>query len=218
MKMQVTEEQKEELEALIEFGDKLEAVRYAQKNFGLDAEQAVTMVERLEQQLEAESDAELERAGKEVERSTANLPGIVGGIFGIIGFILIALAAYFGYRSYTFLENAVVIPGIVKEFVEREYQDNNRDSDTYGTKYKMFAPILEYHYEGKDYTYESPYGSSTPEYAVGDQVSLQIDPSEPGKAEENSFMSNWFVPMLLGSIGLVFAGVGIVVRKAFSRS
>lgn len=218
MKKEVTEEQKEELESLIESGEKLEAIRYAQQNFGLDAEQAITMVERLEQQLEAQSDAELERAGKELERSTANLPRIIGGIFSIIGFILIVVAGFFGYRSYSFLQKAVIVPGVVTEFVEREFVNNDRNSDTYGSKYKLFAPVLQYHYNAKDYRYESPYGSTTPAYGVGDQISLQIDPSEPGKAEENSFMSNWFVTMLLGSIGLVFTGVGLVVRKAFRKT
>lgn len=212
MKKEVTEAQKEQLESLIESGDKLEAVRFAQQTFGLDAEQAITMVERLELQLEAASDAELDRSARELERSTANLPAIIGGIFSIIGIILIALSAYFGYRSYTFLQKAVVIPGVVKEFKERQAR-NKQDN----TLYTLVNPVLQYHYEGKDYTYESPYGSSVPEYAVGDQISLLVDPAQPDKPEENSFMSTWFLPMLLGSIGLIFAGVGIVVSKAFNK-
>lgn len=212
MKTEVTEEQKEQLESLIESGEKLEAIRFAQQTFGLDAEQAITMVERLEEQLEAESDAALEQSGKELEQSTANLPAIIGGIFSAIGIILIGLAAWFGYRSYNFLQKAEIVPGIVKEFKER--QARNKEDNT---MYTLNMPVLQYHYNGKDYTYVSPYGSTTPEYAVGDQISLLVDPAEPGRPEEDSFMNSWFLPMLLGSIGLVFAGVGIVVRKAFSK-
>jgi hypothetical protein len=81
----------------------------------------------------------------------------------------------------------------------------------------LYTPVLQYHYEGKEYRYESPYGSTEPEYAVGDQISLLVDPSHPEDPEEDSFMNKWFVSMLLGSIGLVFAGVGMVVMRAFKK-
>lgn len=218
MKTDVTEEQKEHLESLIESGEKLEAIRYAQQTFHLDAEQAITMVERLEKDLEGESDAELERATKELTASTAKLPGIIGGTFTVVGVILIALATYFGYGSYSFLQEAVAVPGIVKEFKEREVRNTDRDSDTYGNMYTLFSPILQYHYEGKDYTFESPYGSSAPAYAIGDQIPLLVNPVQPDHPEEDSFMNNWFVTMLLGALGLIFAGVGMIVMRAFKKS
>jgi hypothetical protein len=208
MKAEVTDEQKEHIEELIESGEKLEAIRYAQQTFGLDAEQAITMVERLEQHLETVVDAELEQSIKELKTSTSNLPNIVGGIFSTIGLILIVLAAWFGYRSYSFLEIAVPVPGIVKEFKEtREYDKEDR------SEYTLFWPIVNYHFESKDYTWQSNVGSSSPSYEIGDQIPLLIDPAKPGQPEENSFFSNWFLPLLLGSVGLIFAGVGIVILR-----
>jgi hypothetical protein len=147
-----------------------------------------------------------------MEKTSASLPNLVGGIFSIVGLILIGLASWFGYRSYHFIERADTVPGIVKEF----RTELRRDKDDNST-YTLYSPVFGYHYNGKDYTHQSPYGSSQPGYQVGDQVQLLIDPGNPKEPQEDSFMDNWFLPMLLGSLGLVFAGVGTVVMKAFRK-
>jgi hypothetical protein len=210
MKTEVTEEQKEHLEDLIQAGEKLEAIRYAQQTFGLDAEQAITMVERLEQQLEGKSDVELEQAIKELNTSPSKFPRMLGGIFSSVGLLLLILCGWFGYRSYTFLEKAVPLPGIVKDFKKtNEYDKEKRQA------YSLFWPIVEYHYEGKDYTWQSNVGSSSPAYHLGNQIPLLIDPAKPGEPEVDSFFSNWFLPSLLGAVGMIFAGVGVMVIRGF---
>jgi Protein of unknown function (DUF3592) len=210
--MEITEEQQEELETLVEFGHKLEAVRYAQQEIGLDAEAAIALVEAVEAKFEAAKDKELEAAGNEVEKSTANLPGLLGKIFGGIGVILLLLGVYFGYRTNTFLETAVAVPGLVKEY--RERQVKNTEDNTVNT---YVSPVLEYHYNNKDYLFLSPYLTTMPEYAIGDQLPLLIDPNEPGKPDIDSFMNRWFVSILLCSIGLVFSGIGMIIVRAFRK-
>ncbi|HMJ68890.1 MAG TPA: DUF3592 domain-containing protein [Cyclobacteriaceae bacterium] len=210
MTTEVTEEQKDHLEDLIQSGEKLEAIRYAQQTFGLDAEQAITMVEKLEQQIEGNTEAELEESIKDLNSSTAKLPKILGGIFSSIGLLLLVLAVWFGNKSYSFLEKAVPVPGIVKDFTEtKEYNKEER------REYTLFWPIVQYHYEGRDYTWKSNVGSSSPSYDIGNQIPLLIDPAKPGDPEEDSFFSNWFLPLLLGAVGMVFAGVGIIVLRSF---
>jgi len=143
---------------------------------------------------------------------TSTVARIIGGVFSSIGIILLILAAYFGNRSYTFLRTAVSVPGVVKEFTQQRMR-NTRDN----TFYTLKAPVLEYHYNGRDYTYESPYGTTEPAYRIGDQVPLLLDPARPDKPDEDSFVNNWFVTLLLGSIGLIFAGVGMIVIRAFNK-
>ncbi len=133
--MQLTDEQQEELDVLINSGEKLEAIRYAQQTIGLDAESAISLVEKLEKQYEEEDEAAFATTVKEHEKSMSNVPAIIGGIFGGIGVLLLVLGAYFGYRTQTFLETAVAIPGIVKEYRESEaYNSEERQA------YKVLAP------------------------------------------------------------------------------
>jgi len=205
MKMEISEEQQEEFEFLV-LSNKLEAIRYAQQNFGLDAEQAITMVERVVQKLEGEVEVEH-------KKTVVQVPNIVGGVFSVIGIILIALGSYFGYNSYKFIEHAATVPALVKEFKTGQRKDVDDNST-----YTVYLPVFEYHYNAKDYLYLRQYGSTEPDYNVGDQVQLLIDPDKPGEPQENGFMENWFLPMLLGSIGLVFAGVGLIVMRAFRKS
>ncbi|HZY82015.1 MAG TPA: DUF3592 domain-containing protein [Cyclobacteriaceae bacterium] len=204
MKKEISEEQQEEFEFLV-LSNKLEAIRYAQQNFGLDAEQAITMVERTEQKIDG--DIEIEH-----KKTIVQVPNIVGGVFSIVGIILVALGSYFGYRSYNFIERASKVPGIVKEYRTGQ----SRDVDDNST-FTIYLPVFEYHYNGVDYTYEQPWGTSEKELNVGDQVQLLIDPDKPTEPQQNRFMENWFLPMLLGSIGLVFAGVGMIVMRAFRK-
>jgi hypothetical protein len=211
--MEIPEEQQQELESLIEFGEKLEAIRYAQKTIGLDAETAISLVEELEAKLETEEDKELAKTIKDLETSTSKLPNIVGGIFGGIGIILLLLAGYFGYRMQTFLETAVSVPGVVKEY--RETQVRNKEDNTINT---VLSPVLDYHYDGKDYTFISPYSSAQSEYQIGAQIPLLIDPKLPGKPDADTFFDKWFVTILLGSIGLVFSGIGLLVVRAFRKA
>lgn len=210
--MEVGEEEQEHVVSLIEMGEKLEAIRYCQQTFNLDAEQAITMVERLEEQVD---DKKFKEIGEQVTASTSGLPKMIGRIFGGIGLILIILAVFFGYRTYTFLQKAVPLPGVVKGF--REFQVRSTDNDNRTIVSTVVGPILEYKYEGKDYTYESPYGSSTPAYSVGDQIPLLIDPARPSEPDEAGFMDQWFVTLILGAIGLIFFGVGIIVSKSFKN-
>jgi len=44
---------------------------------------------------------------------------------------------------------------------------------------------------------------------VGQTINVLYDPDDPQKARINKWFNLYFVPMLLGFLGLVFGGIGI---------
>lgn len=210
--MEPTEEQKSQIDFLLATDEKIEAIRYAQKEFNLDAEQAISFIERWEKEVEAEDEAAFEQATKEVKVQSTKVTGLIGNIFGGIGVLLLVLGVYFGYRSYSFIQRAVKAEGRVVELV-RSMSHNSEDN----TDYEVWSPVVEYQYQGKTHRFKSPIASSQPDYEVGDPMPLLVDPDRPGTAEEDSFFGHWFVAVLLSGMGIIFTGVGFAVSRIFAR-
>jgi tetrahydromethanopterin S-methyltransferase subunit G len=209
--MTLTPEQKEHAIDLIEMGEKLEAVRYFQEVLTIDAEQALLLAEKLEQEIEPELDLQgLQQKGEEMKRSGAKVGRLVGLIFMSIGMVMLAVAGYLIYAHQQFEKNAVGVKGTVVEF--QSYISSNDNSST-----TMYTPVFEYAYEGKNYTYVSTSSSNVKEYAVGEPVAILVDPENPDDVLVNSFMEKWFVPTLLGFMGTLFTGLGYVAYAVFGK-
>jgi len=74
----------------------------------------------------------------------------------------------------------------------------------------MHHPIVRFQAAGREWLYESPLSKSSPERAEGSTVAVLYDPADPESACIDEFLEKHFVPMLLGTIGVVFSIVGIV--------
>ena len=205
--MQVTDEQKEHLTFLLEAGEQLEAVQYAQESLGLNAEQALAFVKRLKAEISAQDDLEFEAIRVEHEKISTNLPRILGLIFSTIGLIVLGLGLFFGNREYNFGKRAERISGKVLEY-ERVIT-----YDSAGRPMTMFAPLIEYQLQGKTIQYHSTTSYSNLPYEVGELVPLLVDPAHPQEPEIDSFFDRWFVTLLLSFMGLVFTGVGYGIMR-----
>jgi hypothetical protein len=53
--------------------------------------------------------------------------------------------------------------------------------------------------------------SNPPQFKEGQIIDVLYDPDNPNKARINKWFNLYFVPMLLGFLGLVFGGIGIAV-------
>lgn len=209
--MTLTPEQKEHAIDLIEMGEKLEAVRYFQEVLAIDAEQALLLAEKLEQEIEPELDLQgLQQKGEEMKRSGAKVGRLVGLIFMSIGMVMLAVAGYLIYAHQQFEKNAVTVKGTVVEF--QSYISNNDNSST-----TMYTPVFEYEYKGKKYTYVSTSGSNVKEYEVGERIDILVDPENPDDVLVNSFMEKWFVSVLLGFMGTLFTGLGYVAYAVLGK-
>jgi hypothetical protein len=49
---------------------------------------------------------------------------------------------------------------------------------------------------------------------VGRQLPVLYDPHDPTRAEVESFVAQWLVPLILGGVGAVFAVVGLAMLAA----
>jgi hypothetical protein len=128
-------------------------------------------------------------------------------LFCLLGLGLLAPAIWAGYQSWAFLQIAQATPGIVTAL---EWSD---DSDSSGAR-----PVVRYDLRGDPYQITGNAWSSPPAYAVGDQVQVLYPPGEPRAARIYSWFDFWFIPALLGGVGLLFALVGGGVGYAFWNS
>jgi hypothetical protein len=53
--------------------------------------------------------------------------------------------------------------------------------------------------------------SNPPLFQVGQEINVLYESGNPQKARIKKWMNLYFVPVLLGGLGLVFGGVGIVL-------
>src|SRR5690349_2325726 len=127
-----------------------------------------------------------------VDRSTAMLL-LFPGLFCLIGLCLLAPAIWFGYQSWEFLHLAQTAPGNVIAL------DWSNESDS-----RLARPVVRYEIRGDPHQINGSTWSSPPAYAVGDQVQVLYAPGQPSAARIYSWFDFWFLPALLGGIGLVF--------------
>lgn len=139
-----------------------------------------------------------------VEKTTSFLSGCWHGlgagcgwiVFNLMWVIMLGVAAWYGYGSYTLTTNGAVVTGTVIRNVEVDSDD--------GTSYK---PVIEYEVDGATYTYESINSSSPPAYRVGQEVSLRYNPDDPEDARINNLFELWLMPAILGPAALLLAVV-----------
>lgn len=151
---------------------------------------------------------------------------LVGGIFFAVGLGLLVGAWVSGNRQYTILKSwpstdAEVVRSRVISYRDRE-----------GTTLHRAAIDFRYAVNGKEYTTaaSSNYSSSSyPEmkrkvdrYAPGTRQPIKYNPADPGdlRFDVGYSFGFFFLPVLLGGMGIVFAGLGgtflMVARKVRS--
>jgi hypothetical protein len=131
------------------------------------------------------------------DRSIA-APLVLPGLFSLLGLGLLVPALWFGYQSWAFIQAAQAAPGTV---IALEWS-NDSDGST-------ARPVVRYEVRGEPYEIVGSVSSRPPAYAVGEQVRVLYTPDQPRAARIESWLDLWFLPALLGGIGLVFGLVGI---------
>ncbi len=120
--------------------------------------------------------------------------------------LFLGLLAGGGYISYT------------------NYQLRTQGASTIGTVVRLeestsdgstsYSPVFQYEVNGQTYEFESQNSSSPPTHRVGDQDTIFYDPTNPQKAQIDSFMDMWLAPGLLlcfGGGGFIAVNLGTIV-------
>lgn len=124
-------------------------------------------------------------------------------LFLVTGIALLIGAARHGARTLAFLAKAREAMGDVVALEEvPPQQPGEIESVTY-------APVIAFAANnGQKVRFTSMASSYPPKHAIGDSIRVLYEADRPDQARLRSFHDLWFMPSLLGGLGLVFAAVG----------
>ena len=138
-------------------------------------------------------------------------------VFISIGVVLLACAAWAGYRQYTILTRW---PTVDAEVLSSRVIQGHDDEGT-----AMYSASVQFRYavDGKEYVTPSSSGVRTSSYpsvkrevdkfAPGTRHAIRYNPVDPNDVtfEAGYNLSFFFLPVLLGFLGIVFSGIGAAV-------
>jgi hypothetical protein len=118
----------------------------------------------------------------------------VGWIFLIPGVIQFVVAGIWVWRTQSWLDASEHGQGVVV--------------DLSGTGSQ--APVIRFTTpDGTEHTFTDSLASKPPRYRLGDQVAIRYATADPADAIVDSFISLWFVPTVIGILGVAATGVGV---------
>lgn len=136
------------------------------------------------------------------------MPRFLPWTFLLLGIALLAGGGYAAWREVEFRRGAVETDGRVVEMRSRISHDRERGSS------RTYAPVFVFALpNGKQQRVEATVWSNPPCCTVGEAIRVRYRPEAPERAQMTGFMESWFVATLLGGMGLVFAVVGLGVRR-----
>lgn len=201
--MSLTSQQKQHVTWLLRKGNKLEAIKYFKETLNIELKEAHALTEKL-----------LEEMGPSARpirttsfRSDSKIGRWVG--FGVmsIGLIMLLSATYVIYSNMRFEKRAMHVRGKVIDLSSYESSDDDGGSTT------MYTPVFEYAFNGQTYQHTSSTSSSSPAFEIGEEVEVLVDPQHPEDILVNSFWEKWFLPLILGIMGVMFGGMGYLAYR-----
>jgi hypothetical protein len=127
------------------------------------------------------------------------MPRILPLVFGLVGLGLLVGAGFTATNTRNLLAVAEEVPGVVVD-----YTTSTSDGST------TYSPVYEYEFEGRTYRHETNVSTSG-RPTVGETETILVDPADPSEAMPDTFMDKWFLPVLLGGMGILFTGIAVLV-------
>ncbi len=127
---------------------------------------------------------------------------IIGTVFGFVGMLLFVIGIFILIRTRIFMDKAQEVKGTVIRMVYR------RDSDGGGG----YSPVYQFRtITGQTIEIADGMSSNPPMFTEGQSVDVLYDPENPNRARIKKWSSLYFVPLLLGGLGIIFGGIGVVL-------
>ena len=120
----------------------------------------------------------------------------MGLCFGISALGLLGGAVWAYFKQQRTMEGRVAVTGTVVELTDRI---------TASGRASMICPVVEFTVvpSGETIRFTSEFGSRPAGHKVGQSVNVRYDPAEPQKAEIESKMTLWLVPLILAFMGII---------------
>ena len=131
-------------------------------------------------------------------------------IIFILGFICLCLCAMgIGYitMSVSSMKCTEEVNAVVVENVKQEHSHTFEDEE----KHDTYTPVFVYKYNEKEYRIKGHIYTYPPEYEVGDEVVIKINPDDPEKLTDPKEKSHLLVGILMEAVV-----VGVVVYVLYS--
>lgn len=127
---------------------------------------------------------------------------IIGIAFSLIGGVMALIAVFLFVRTRMFISNAQEVKGTV---IRMMYSHSSEGGGGYSPVYQ-FKTI-----EGRLVEKQDSLSSNPPMFTEGQTIDVLYEPANPENARIKKWMSLYFLPLLLGGMGLIFGGIGVVL-------
>lgn len=160
------------------------------------------------------NDPEFAKMSKEVEQINGpKVENIILSVFTGIAVLMLLIAGIASFNNVTKMGREQSAPGIVVDMIQKREYVNQQDRIIE----EYYYPVVEYtSQDGKAHKVQLKEGSSSPEYEVGDDVTVLYNPEHPLDARIKSVGSSalmWILPGITGVLGIAFLGAVVAVRK-----
>lgn len=127
---------------------------------------------------------------------------IIGIVFSLVGFLLLVIGLFILMRTRLFISKSQEVKGTVTHLIASSGSEG-------GT---VYAPVFKFTtIQGQVIEVEEKVASNPPQFSQGQIVDILYDPENPRHARVKKGFNLYFVPILLGGMGIIFGGIGIVL-------
>lgn len=207
--MNLTPDQKQHAVQLLQRGNKLEAVKYFKETLNISLKDAHALTEKLQGEVGSVPARPFGRIP--FNTSGQKIGNWVGLIFMALGGIMLVIVFFNTYSTLSFEGKAVHAKGKVIDYATHQSEDDDGHSTT------MYAAVFEYRFNGQNYQSTTSTSSSSPDYSIGQEIDVLVDPKNASDAMIDNFSEKWFLALVLGIMGTVFTGMGYMAYRIFGR-
>jgi len=131
----------------------------------------------------------------------------MGLCFGLAGFGLLCGAIWAYFKQRLKLEERVAVTGTVVELTSRI---------TASGRSNIICPVVEFAIpSGEKIRFTSDFGSLPARHKIGQSVNVRYDPVDPQKAEIDSPMTLWLIPLILVFMGAIACCLGVAFLAVY---
>ncbi len=149
-----------------------------------------------------------------------NVGKIVGGIFTVVGLLLLATSGTILYFTQASMAAEVEVPGVVIRNELRHHEKSSNSSSSSRGSTDLWHAVVEFKLaDGTPKTVEMSAGNWPKAFDEGEAVTVRYDPTKPLKARiAGDFGMDYFPTIITGFLGFVFFVVGASVWRFLGRA
>lgn len=141
---------------------------------------------------------------------------VIVGAFAGVAVVLLVVGTVLLVSSIRFVGSSETATGTVVEVSAEERcktRDGRRECN------ETYRPTVTYSTSaGDEVTFTSRVATSEWNFPIGATVPVRYDPANPQAARLDGWFSNWGAATIVGGLGVLFAGVAVILRFTLLRA